>query len=69
MLAPEICSRGNLPVELLLEGPVEKIIEETKKLASMTKTWKHILGVSDTVMAGTSPENIRAFARAARSNF
>jgi len=68
MLAPEICSRGNLPVELLLEGPVEKIIEETQKLAIMTKNWKHIIGVSDTIMGKTTPENIRAFAHAARNN-
>jgi hypothetical protein len=69
MLSPEICSRGNLPVEILLDGPSEKIIKETKKLASMTKDWKHIIGIADTVMGGTPPENIRTFARTARGEF
>lgn len=67
MLAPEICSRGNLPVELLQQGPHEKIISETKILAELTKNWNHILGVADTIMGSTCPDNIRTYARAARN--
>ncbi len=66
MLSQDICSRGNLPVELLRNGSPTEIAGEAKKLADMTKDWKHIVGIADTVMAGTTPENIKIFARAAR---
>jgi hypothetical protein len=66
-LNPEICSSGNLPVETLLNGDIEEITRQGHYLADISKNWKHIIGIADTVMSGTKVESIRAFAQSVRS--
>jgi len=66
-LQPEICSMGNLPVETLLTGSDSEIILEAQKLSRLSQDWKHIVGIADTVIAGTTPESIRTFVNAARN--
>ena len=57
-----ICSKGNLQVELLRDGTPEQIVAATRKLCEVSKGWKHIVSIADTIMAGTPPENLKLFA-------
>jgi len=63
----EIITKGNLPLELLLEGTPAKIMEAVHFIKEKTAGRRHIIGQADaTILDGTPHENIRAFIQAAQ---
>jgi uroporphyrinogen-III decarboxylase len=63
---PNICTKGNLNLLLLRDGKPKQIIEQTEKIASAVKGYKHVLSTADAVLDGTPPENFIAFVKTAR---
>jgi uroporphyrinogen-III decarboxylase len=65
-LNPQVCSKGNLNLDLLRHGTVDQVIEATKKMVRAAAGFAHIHSTADAVYAETPPENFIAFVRTAR---
>ena len=62
----KIITKGNVPLELLLNGTPAHIEEAVARVVSQTRGRRHIVGQADcSILAGTPHENIRAFLNAA----
>ena len=58
----EIITKGNFPLELLLNGTSVQINEMVHQIYDKTKHRRHIIGQGDaTILAGTPQESIHAF--------
>jgi uroporphyrinogen-III decarboxylase len=63
---PNICTKGNLNLNLLRDGNPDQIAEMTKQKVESVRGWKHILSTADAVLPGTPPENFISFVKTAR---
>lgn len=65
-ISEEIITKGNLPLELLLEGAPEQVAEAVEDIKKAVSGRRHIVGQADaTILTGTPAENIRSFIKAA----
>ena len=67
-LSPDICTRGNIGLDALLNESPEQIYERAWKILDAAKRMgrKHILAASDYMFYGTKTENVHAMCRAVR---
>ncbi|MBE6731112.1 MAG: hypothetical protein E7564_05445 [Ruminococcaceae bacterium] len=67
-LSPEICTRGNIGLDSLLNETPEQIYEKAWHILEMTKKMgrKHILAASDYMFYDTKTENVHAMCKATR---
>ena len=67
-LSPEICTRGNIGLDSLLNDTPEVIYEKSMHILEMAKKMgrKHILAASDYLFYDTKIENVEAMCRAVR---
>ncbi|HUU68223.1 MAG TPA: uroporphyrinogen decarboxylase family protein [Planctomycetota bacterium] len=65
-LDPAVATKGNIPLNVLLEGTPDDVRREVRRVREQTVGWRHIVGLSDDVLKGTPVENARAFADEAR---
>lgn len=65
-LAPGICSKGNLNLNLLREGRVEQVVAATRRIVQSVAGYKHIISTADGVLAGTPAANFLAFIETVR---
>jgi hypothetical protein len=61
-LDPKIVTKGNIPLNILLEGTPEDVREEVRRVKNETRGYRHIIGLSDNILNGTPSQNLRAFA-------
>ncbi len=61
----QICTKGNLNLDLLRGGTPDKIRSATKKMINDVAGWKHIISTADAVLPGTPPENFITFIKTA----
>ncbi len=60
MLDPKICTRGNIGLDMLLNGSVEQVIEATQAVLRATTGTRHIVATSDYLFHDIPLENARA---------
>ena len=67
-LSPEICTRGNIGLDALLNETPEQIYEKSWHILEMAKKMgrKHILAASDYLFYETKIENVHAMCRAVK---
>ena len=58
---PEIITKGNIPLDILLNGTPEAVREDVCRIKKETEGYRHIIGLSDNILDGTPKENLRAF--------
>lgn len=66
MLAPEICTKGNLSLILLVKGSAEEIETATRTMVQAVEGYAHIYSTADAPYGETPAENFIAFVRTAR---
>ncbi|MHB9037322.1 MAG: uroporphyrinogen decarboxylase family protein [Armatimonadota bacterium] len=67
-VAEDIITKGNINLELLLEGTPAQIKSAVVEIAEATRSRRHIIGQADaTILAGTPTENLHAFLAAVDS--
>jgi len=64
---PGICTRGNLGLDILLNGTTEAVKEETQNIMEATQGRKHMVAASDYLFFQVPEENIRTMAEAVNS--
>ena len=67
LLDPEICTKGNLDMGILRDGPVGRIREEVKKIIDATRGHRHMVGTADAVLRGTPVEHLKAMLEVTRA--
>lgn len=65
-LPPEIITKGNVPLDVALQGTPEQIRDRVRYVKEATKGYRHIIGFSDNVLDNTPYENLKAFVDEAR---
>jgi len=65
-LDPAIATKGNMPLNVLLEGSEEQVRAEVRRIRDETRGARHIVGLSDDVLKGTPLANARALVDEAR---
>ena len=65
-LDPRIATKGNIPLGVLLNGTEEQVREEVRRVREQTRGTRHIVGLSDDVLANTPLANARALVDEAR---
>jgi hypothetical protein len=61
-----VCTKGNLNLGLLRDGPADKVADATRKMVEAVRGYAHIYSTADAVLPGTPPENLIAFVTTAR---
>jgi uroporphyrinogen-III decarboxylase len=59
-------AKGNIDLQLIVDGPEEAIRAEVRRVKGETAGWRHIIGASDDVLHGTPLANLQAFVDEAR---
>ena len=65
-LDQRIATKGNIPLGVLLNGTEEQVREEVRRVREQTRGTRHIVGLSDDVLANTPLANARALVDEAR---
>ncbi|NIM94079.1 MAG: hypothetical protein GTO18_10265 [Anaerolineales bacterium] len=65
-LDPEIATKGNIRGPLLLNGTVEEVRAEVRRVRCETEGYRHIVGLADDVLENTPLENCLALVDEAR---
>ncbi|MBD3182081.1 hypothetical protein GF312_07305 [Candidatus Poribacteria bacterium] len=65
-LSPDIITKGNIPLNILLQGTEEEVRTEVRKVKEETKGYRHIIGLSDDLLHNTPMNNCLAFVDEAR---
>jgi uroporphyrinogen-III decarboxylase len=65
-LIPEIITKGNIPLNVLLNGTEEEVRSEVRKVKEETQGYRHIVGLSDDVLHNTPLSNCLALVDEAR---
>jgi uroporphyrinogen-III decarboxylase len=61
-----ICSKGNFPLTLLLEGTPEEVAAATRSMVQKVDGYAHVLSTADAVLPGTPCDNYIAFVETAK---
>jgi len=56
-----IITKGNIPLDVLLEGSMGDVRAEVRRVKRETAGWRHIIGLSDNILNGTPQANLHAF--------
>jgi hypothetical protein len=67
LLDPEICTKGNLDMGILRDGPAERIAEEVEKIIDATRGYRHMVGTADALLRGTPVEHLQTMAKVTRT--
>lgn len=59
ILDPKMCTRGNLGLDVLLNGSIEEIEKATIEIIEATKGYKHMIAASDYLFYDIPLENVR----------
>jgi len=59
-LIPEIITKGNIPLNILLNGTEDEVRSEVRKVKEETQGYRHIVGLSDDVLHNTPLSNCLA---------
>ncbi|MEN6383842.1 MAG: uroporphyrinogen decarboxylase family protein [Phycisphaerales bacterium] len=59
ILSPGICTRGNIGLDILLNGTLEQIEEQTLKILDATNGYKHMIAASDYLFYDIPLENVK----------
>jgi len=59
ILDPEMCTRGNLGLDVLLQGTPDDVAQATMKILDATKGFKHIVAASDYLFYDIPLENVQ----------
>lgn len=59
----DICTRGNIGLDVLLQGPVERIEQATIEVLQATSGYKHMVAASDYLFYDVPLEHVRAVVR------
>ena len=65
-IEPAICTRGNLGLDVLLNGSPDDVREKTLAILEATRGRKHIVAASDYLFYGVKEENVEAMAETVR---
>jgi len=67
-LSPDICTRGNIGLDLLLEGTPAQVVEKSLEILEVASKAgrKHVLAASDYLFHDIPEENVQAMCRAVR---
>lgn len=68
LLPAEIITKGNIPLDITLNGTPEEVRAQVRYVKESTKGYRHIIGFSDNVLENTPYENLTAFVDEARKN-
>ena len=60
-LDPQIVTKGNIPLDILLNGAPGDVRAEVRRVKRETAGYRHIIGLSDNILNGTPSENLKAF--------
>jgi uroporphyrinogen-III decarboxylase len=60
ILDPQICTRGNVGLDVLLNGSVEQVVAATRAVLEATAGSKHMVAASDYLFYDIPTENVRA---------
>lgn len=63
-----IITRGNIPLNILLEGTEEEVRESVQRVREETRGFRHIIGLSDDVLPNTPLANCLALADESRKS-
>lgn len=63
----DIITKGNLPLNILLQGTPEEVREGVRQIKAETAGYRHIVGLSDDVLHGTPLANAKAYVEEARA--
>jgi len=61
-----IATKGNVPLDLLLNGTPQQVRDDVARIRSQTQGYRHVVGLSDDVLKNTPLANMKAFVEAAR---
>ena len=64
-LPPQMCTRGNIGLDVLLNGSVDDVKRETIRIIEATRGFKHMVAASDYLFYDIPLENARAVVEAA----
>lgn len=65
-LDPAIATKGNVPLNILLQGKPEDVRAEVRRVRAQTAGYRHVVGLSDDLLKNTPLANARAFVEEAR---
>lgn len=65
-LDPAIATKGNMPLDILLNGTPDQVRADVARIKEQTRGCRHIVGLSDDILAGTPVANARAMVEEAR---
>jgi len=68
-LAPSICSKGNLNLQILRDGAPEQIKAGARQMIAAVDGYPHIFSTADAVLPGTPAENFIVFVAELRKHF
>ena len=60
-LDPEIITKGNISLDILLNGTPQQVREKVRYVKESTRGYRHIIGLSDNILDHTPCENLKAF--------
>ena len=61
LLDKDIISKGNIPLDILLDGTVDEVRGAVRAVKEATGGYRHVVGLSDNILNGTPQANLRAF--------
>ncbi len=67
ILPEDMCTRGNIGLDVLLNGTVQEIEEKTIEIIETTKGHKHMIAASDYLFYDIPLENVQALVRTAEN--
>ena len=67
ILDPQICTRGNIGLDLLLNGTVEEIEAATIKIIEATEHHKHMVAASDYLFYDIGLDNVKTVVRTVKN--
>jgi len=65
-LDPKIATKGNLPLNILLQGSTEDVRADVRRIRAQTAGTRHIVGLTDDLLKNTPLANALAFVDEAR---
>lgn len=65
-LPPEIITKGNISLDITLNGTPEDVRKQVRYIKESTKGYRHIIGFSDNILDNTPYQNLMAFVDEAR---
>lgn len=66
LLDPRIATKGNMPLNILLQGTPEDVRADVRRIRADTAGYRHIVGLSDDLLRDTPLANALAFVDEAR---